>query len=97
MSPTNQEISEKASPIFRKYGLAKVALFGSRARGTARIDSDIDLLYKLDNSTGVFQKFDAQQELEKTLGAPVDLVADMSVVARMRPYIKKDLQVIYEG
>jgi len=91
------DIIQKASPIFRKYGLKKVALFGSRARGTGLPDSDIDFLYKAGKSMGLFEKADARKELENIFGVEVDLVADTSVVSRMRPFIKKDLTLIYEG
>jgi hypothetical protein len=30
-----------------KYGIAELPLFGSRARGTARPDSDVDVVYSL--------------------------------------------------
>lgn len=90
-------IAQKASPVFRKYGLKKVALFGSRARGTGKPDSDIDLLYKPGKSMSWFDKAGAQKELENIFGVEVDLVADSAVVSRMRPFIKKDITVIYEG
>ncbi len=97
MSPTPAEISRKASPVFRKYGFKRVGIFGSRARGTARADSDFDLLYKPGRTMGLFEKMQAQKELEEMLGARVDLVPDSGVAARMRPSIRQDLQVIYEG
>lgn len=90
-------IAEKASPVFRKYGLAKVALFGSRARGASREDSDIDFLYISGKKMSMFDKASAEKELEDIFGVEVDLVADAAVVNRMRPSIKKDLRIIYEG
>lgn len=58
--------------IARKYRLESIVLFGSRARGTARIDSDADVCV-----SGGFVRnddLDLQGELSAALGANVDLV-----------------------
>jgi predicted nucleotidyltransferase len=92
------EIKEKAEPIFRKHGFIKVGIFGSHARGEAGPDSDIDFLYSSKSRLLSFdERLQAEEELEAALGREVDLVPDTRVVARMRPFIKKDLQIIYEG
>ena len=41
---TLDEIRRIITPIAQKYNLSAVYLFGSYARGTAREDSDLDLL-----------------------------------------------------
>ena len=41
---TIDEIREKVKPIAEKYGIEKVWLFGSYARGEATEESDVDLL-----------------------------------------------------
>ncbi len=90
-------IAKKTRPVFEKYGFLKVGIFGSRARGDNRNDSDIDLLFSSKgNSFGYAQKQEIQEELESILGVGVDLVLDTRVVARMRPFIIKDLKIIYE-
>jgi predicted nucleotidyltransferase len=91
-----ERIKEKTTPILKKYGFKKVGLFGSRARGDFRPESDIDLLFSREDSTDYFNKFRVQEELKDSLGVDVDLVDDTRVVARMRPQIKKDLKIIYE-
>ena len=35
---------ERLADLCRRYHVAKLELFGSRAKGTARPDSDVDLL-----------------------------------------------------
>ena len=59
-----------------RYGVSSLALFGSRARGDARPDSDVDLLVTfLPNvSVGLVHLGRLQAELEALLGARVDLV-----------------------
>lgn len=58
--------------IARKFRLEAIVLFGSRARGTARRDSDADVCV----AGGVVRNgdLDLQGELSAALGANVDLV-----------------------
>ena len=91
-----ERIREKTTPILKKYGFKKVGLFGSRARGDFRPESDVDLLFSREDTANNFNTFQIQEELQDTLGVDVDLVDDTRVVARMRPQIKKDLKIIYE-
>jgi|SRR3989344_6627884 len=98
MDANVQIIAEKARPIFKKYGLRKVGIFGSRARGDNRSDSDADFLFSTkDSALGYFEKLQAEADLKEALGVDVDLVPDTRVIARMRPSIKRDLKIIYEG
>lgn len=93
-----QTLTEKAIPVFKKYGFRKVGIFGSRARGDNREDSDADFLFSADSGHPVtfLEKQAAEEELEAILGVGVDLVPDGRVIARMRPSIRRDLKVIYE-
>ena len=97
MTDNVQILAEKARPVFQKYGFRKVGIFGSRARGDFRKDSDIDFLVSSKITTDLFQNEAAKAELEAIFGVSVDLVPDTMVVARMRPHVLKDLKVIYEG
>lgn len=90
-------LAAKTQPIFKKYGFRKVGIFGSRARGDNRVDSDVDFLFSdQGRPLGILERQDAEEELKNVLGVDVDLVPDTRVVARMRPHIKRDLKIIYE-
>jgi len=90
-------LAEKAQPVFKKYGFRKVGIFGSRARGDNRADSDADFLFSDQGRPISYnEKQEAEEELKSILGVEVDLVPDTKVVARMRPAIKRDLKIIYE-
>jgi hypothetical protein len=78
---------QQVAAICRKYGVIELTLFGSRAAGDARPDSDYDLLYKLE--PGAFLSLtgylDLKEEIERVLGLPVDLVEPEEVV---NPYVR---------
>lgn len=42
--PTVEQVRERLSPVFDRYGVRRVVLFGSVAKGTATERSDVDLL-----------------------------------------------------
>lgn len=95
MVPTLEEISEKARPIFEKYGVTRARIFGSYARGQARPDSDIDLLVDLEKPLG-FEYYALHDELEQMLGKGVDVLTEGNMNKFMRPYIMPDVRPLYE-
>ena len=60
---------------------AEVVLFGSRARGSARLDSDLDFLVIEDTVNSKLAEMVRLRDALPPLGVPVDVV----VVARQRP------------
>lgn len=86
----------KAEPIFRSYGVSKAAVFGSRARGEARADSDIDVLIESQKPIGVFKLVGLKQGLEACTGRAADVVVRGSEHPLLTPHIEVDLQPIYE-
>jgi len=77
----------------RDFGVRRIALFGSTARGDARPDSDLDLLVELVDF-GVGPTFDSFMGLkfflEDNLGRKVDLVTPDSLKPRMRPVVERE-------
>lgn len=57
----------------REYGLRKIGLFGSYARGEASEGSDIDIVVELDKPD-MFCLIGIKQTLEQALGSKVDVV-----------------------
>lgn len=60
--------------VLSRYGLGNARVFGSVARGDEGTDSDVDLLVDVPQGVGLMTLGRCQAELERILGAPVDLV-----------------------
>lgn len=77
--------------VLAPYAPLSIALFGSRARGDQRPDSDLDLLVDLQTQPDFLDLVGLEQTLSERLGMPVDLVTDRSVDPKLRPFIQRDL------
>ena len=68
-------IAQITRPIARANGISQLYLFGSRANGNAGPDSDVDLLYSVDQDTNRAASVrEFRQSLREALGTDVDLV-----------------------
>jgi len=75
----------KYKPILeKKYGIVRLGIFGSVARGDIKNSSDIDIVVEIKN-TDPFILLDIKEELSKLLGCKVDLI-------RLRKNINKILK-----
>lgn len=61
-------------PALEKYGVKRLRLFGSVARGDDRPDSDVDLLIDFQDGVTFFEIMDVQESLEKQTGRKIDIV-----------------------
>ena len=71
-------ISEKVIPIAQKFGVEKVTLFGSMARGDNDEDSDYDFLIKDGGIRGLYQYAGFILELEEAFKTHVDVISEQS-------------------
>lgn len=86
----------RLAELCRKYGIAELSVFGSVARGEARPDSDVDLLYvRVPGNDLGMSYFALQEDLEKLFGRPVDLLAKDSLHRVIRDQVLADAQVLY--
>ena len=72
---TIEEIKSTVAKIAPQYNLKKVTLFGSRANGTAKENSDIDLLVEFPKGTGLIAHVSLKYDLEDLFGLPVDVIS----------------------
>ena len=86
----------RLAELCQKYGIAELSVFGSVARGDARADSDVDLLYvRVPGNDLGMSYFALQDDLEKLFGRPVDLVPKEGLHRVIRDQVLADAQVLY--
>ena len=71
---TIEEIKDKTIPIAKAYGINRMSLFGSYARGEAKDSSDVDLYIDRGKLSNLLQYFAFIDELENALHCHVDVV-----------------------
>lgn len=76
---TIDEIKLIVEPIARKYGIARVYLFGSYARGEATENSDVDLRVEKGSLKGMFALCGLYTEIEEALQTKVDVLTTGSL------------------
>lgn len=76
--------------LAERFGVTKLALFGSFARDTARAESDVDLLVRFDGPATSKRYFGVQFYLEDLLHRSVDLVTEQALRQRLRPYVERE-------
>jgi len=85
------ELLHRVKPELQaRYGLTKLALFGSAARDAASVDSDIDILVAFDGPATSKRYFGVQFYLEDLLNCPVDLVTEKALRPELRAYIERE-------
>ena len=97
MAPQNmQELRDTVAPLAARYDVERVYLFGSRARGDNRPDSDYDFLISKGRIQSLFTHAALWQDLEAALHTSVDLVTDTSGDRELIRQARKDAILIYE-
>lgn len=87
------QVIEEICGLARKYGVNKVILFGSRARGDFRRTSDIDLAVE----GGDIDRFSMDVNEETSTLLEYDIVnLDRDIQQELRDSIEKEGRVLYE-
>lgn len=73
-----------------RYGASQVRVFGSVARGEARLDSDVDFLVSFPPDRSIFDLVGLWLDLTDLLGREVDLSTDTSLKPYVRPHALRD-------
>ncbi len=81
--------------ILEPYGVRRIALFGSRARGDHHPGSDLDLLVRFERTPSLLCLGDLEERLGEALGTRVDLVTERSLSPYIRDSVLREARVIY--
>jgi len=92
---TIDEIKEISIPIAKQFGVGKLSLFGSCARGVQTINSDIDFLIEKGRIRGL-EFFGFINCLEDALGTRVDVLTYDSLRDSLIAEALCDEVVLYE-
>jgi len=87
------EVLRGYDAALRENGATGVFIFGSRARGTNRPDSDLDLFIDYDPSTRIpnmFRLMQHEQEISDRLGFPVTITTRNALHPLMKSRIERD-------
>ena len=81
----------------RSHSVRELAVFGSLARGEARLDSDVDVVIDLrrDARVGLVALQRMQAELATLFGRPVDLVTRDGLNRHIRDQILSEARILY--
>lgn len=78
--------------VARRHGVRSVRVFGSRARGAASDDSDVDLLVEPGERRSFFFPGGLVADLEALLGRRVDVVTPAGLHPMLRDAVLRDAQ-----
>ena len=86
--------------VCRRYGIRRLSLFGSTLRGTARPDSDVDLLVEFEPGAkpSLLTMAEIEEELSALLGGRrVDLRTAQDLSRYFRDEVVREAEVQYAG
>ena len=82
--------------LCRRFGIARLDVFGSVARGEDGPGSDVDLLYELAQGRALgWEIEDLSQDLADLFGRPVDLVSRKALPPLIRDQVLADAEPFY--
>lgn len=76
--------------LLSRYGVKRLAIFGSYSRGEQRENSDVDIVVDVDPSIGL-RFVDLGEEIESLLGIQTDIVSRRAIKLRNWEVIEKEL------
>lgn len=94
--PNINEIQKAVAPIAHAYGVKRLYLFGSYAKGTANKESDIDLLVEKGKPMSLLKLSGMRQKVQEVLNLSVDLVTTAGICEDFRREIAGTEILLYE-
>ena len=77
--------------LVEEYGVRRIGLFGSFAKGKPHPSSDIDLIIEFERPIG-FRFVELAEYLEKVLGRKVDLLTPASIQSIRIPWVAEEIE-----
>lgn len=102
MATADLQVARLAEPAVARLcadrGIRRLALFGSRLKGTARPDSDVDLLVEFEPGRvpGLIELSRIEIDLGQVLGQKVDLRTAADLSRHFRDEVIASARTVYE-
>lgn len=90
-------IQEVVSPIAIRYGVKRIYLFGSYAKGKANEKSDVDLIIEKGKPMSLLRLAGMRQNIQEALGLPVDLITTTGMDEDFKKEIEGTEILLYEA
>ena len=92
-SPSLTELRTLLQAFCQKQRIRRLDIFGSAARGTGTLESDVDMLVTTDNSAppSTGELLEMAGESEELVGAPVDFVLRSALEKSLNPYSRNHI------
>jgi len=88
------KLSSAKMDLSRDFGVSEIGLFGSVVRGTAALDSDIDILVDFDQAIELFTFVRLKDRLAELTGTGVDLVMKKGLKPRISQRILQEVEYV---
>lgn len=89
-------IKNVIAPIAKSYGIKRIYLFGSYAKGTATEESDVDLLIEKGRPMSLLKLSGMRQRVQDALNISVDLVTTAGIEEDFKREIAGTEILLYE-
>lgn len=84
-------LHERMPEMEDRFGVEKISLFGSVARGEDTAESDIDLVVSFSPEYDKYMNFlNLSDFLEEIFGRRIDLLTERSIHPKLKPFIVSD-------
>jgi len=92
-----EELRSIVAPVAEKYGVGKVYLFGSVARGDHKAESDYDFCIEFGKIRGLIALSEFFQDLQGAVGSKIDLTDTKYADPEILGAVMSEGVVLYEG
>ena len=86
----------KLARLCREHGIVFAGLFGSRARGEASPDSDVDVVVRFGERRSLIDQARVERKIGEAMGRSVDLITENALSPYLRDQVEADLEVLVD-
>ncbi len=95
-NPQFIRIYQALEPHISVFGIKRIRIFGSYAKGKQRSNSDIDIILDIGKPIGIYEFIGLKQSLKKNLHKKIDLFEPDTIEPQLKDKILAEAITIYE-